>query len=136
MGMNEGLGRPCPPGGEEETEGCGHETRQCAGFTCVWENWEDWSECDSTCGAGKRQRKRRLVAESAPSAETLYEDSAHENMKLRERSEYLEHNRVQELFISFTTGALSLVAMLGVVRAFQSGGRRSARPQVIVEAAE
>ena len=59
----------CGPGGEfsPDENACvcdldhtGPECNEEESF--VWEEWSQWSECDSGCGTGERQRKRDCVA--------------------------------------------------------------------------
>lgn len=135
--MNKGTGKPCPPKAEQETEGCGPPMRKCAGFTCAWSDWEEWGKCDAKCGKGKRERKRHLESSATDTdVQKLFEQTAKDNSRLREKTEALESNRMQELFISFAGGAFSLVVLLTLSRVFQLGRRSGARGQAVAEAAE
>lgn len=114
--MNEGAGAPCEANAGQQTRGC--DVRKCHEPTyCMWGEWEEWEGCSVTCGEGKRQRSRKLViSDEKPEPEQLYEKYAKQNAELRRRTDSVENARVQELVISFASGALSLVAFFAVAR--------------------
>lgn len=53
----------------------------------------------------------------------LFEHYVRENAELQQRSESVEGSRVQEIAISFSAGAISLVVFFGALRTFQSTAR-------------
>jgi len=92
----------------------------------------------TVCGAtGKSGRAALLHAETAsasvqrqlvishdkPQPEQLYEKYAKQNAELRRRTDGVENARVQEMAISFASGALSLVAFFSIARGFRSSPR-------------
>lgn len=116
-------GKPCPPGAARETQGCSESEIQCHNTSsCTFGVWEEWGQCDKTCGEGaERQRKRRLQVVPGNHMQQLYE----ENDELRHFTDSLENSRMQELVTAFSAGALSLVLVFAVVRASHSSMRMS-----------
>jgi hypothetical protein len=53
----------------------------------------------------------------------LFEHYVRENAELQQRTERVESSRVQEIAISFSAGAISLVVFFGALRTFQSTAR-------------
>jgi len=53
----------------------------------------------------------------------LFEHYVRENAELQQRTEHVESSRVQEIAISFSAGAISLVVFFGALRTFQSTAR-------------
>merc|ERR1712187_114579 len=51
-------GSPCHPSLAEEASGCPRLYQDVS--YCEWGNWEAWSACSAKCGAGRRNRIRRL----------------------------------------------------------------------------
>eukprot|EP00434_Breviolum_minutum_P031701 symbB.v1.2.028035.t1/scaffold2927.1/size67078/2 len=43
----------------EEVKAC--QDKACDGIDCLWGEWEDWSDCTSTCGGGIQRRNRIIV---------------------------------------------------------------------------
>lgn len=73
-----------------------------------------------TCGdGGERRRARSLMITNVDPMQALYR----ENFELREQTNNLEGNRVQELVTAFSGGALSLVLVFVVVRVSQAATR-------------
>jgi len=116
-------GLPCADGPAAETTGC--DTRAChAPSYCSWSVWAPWSSCSAKCGAGRRSRERKLTpSQEAPAMQQLFEHYVRENAELQQRSDSVEGSRVQEIAISFSAGAISLVVFFGALRTFQSTAR-------------
>jgi len=53
----------------------------------------------------------------------LFEHYVRENAELQHRTESVESSRVQEIAISFSAGAISLVLFFGALRTFQTTAR-------------
>jgi len=132
-----GLG--CPPAGMEEVGVCPHtcdfET------TCSWAAWESWGSCTTTCGTGgKRQRIRYLKASTEPIKEFIDDSTGSGSVierydALYHRTQDLEINHTQEVFLAFAAGCLCLVAVGMVLRVGRSNGD-AAQHQRIVAAAD
>jgi len=116
-------GKLCNDGPAAQTMGC--DTRLChAPSFCAWSEWEAWSTCSAECGAGRRSRERRLSpSQEAPAVQQLFEHYVRENTELQRRTESIEGSRVQEMAISFSAGAISLVVFFGALRTFQATAR-------------
>jgi len=116
-------GLPCTDGPAAETQGC--DTRRChAPSFCSWSVWEAWSSCSSECGTGRRSRERKLTPSlEVPPMQQLFEHYVRENAELQHRTESVESSRVQEIAISFSAGAISLVLFFGALRTFQTTAR-------------
>lgn len=116
-------GLPCMDGPAAQTMGC--DTRSChAPSFCSWSVWEAWSSCSAECGVGRRSRERKLTAtQEAPPMQQLFEQYVRENAELQHRTERVESSRVQEMAISFSAGAISLVVFFGALRTFQTTAR-------------
>jgi len=137
--MNEGGGSPCEANAGQQTKGC--DVRKCHEPTyCLWGDWAEWEGCSVSCGEGKRQRSRKLViSHEKPEPEQLYEKYAKQNAELRRRTDSVENARIQEMAISFASGALSLVAFFTIARGFRSsprGATQRAAPIFADEAVE
>lgn len=130
--MNKNGGLPCPEGAEQETEGC---ATNCESYHCFWAAWEDWGDCSSTCGSGKRQRQRQLeLSDATPEAQRLFDDSAKTNANLIQKTQSMENNRAQELVVSFAIGAFSLAVLFSCVRMFS--GARTLNSQHVLRGVE
>merc|ERR1711957_279633 len=107
-------GDSCPPGAGRETVGCDKDDIKCRQPTfCHWGTWEDWGACSKTCGeGGERRRARSLEITAKDPLQRLY----HENLELRQQTEAVEGNRMQELVTAFSVGALSLVFVFVILR--------------------
>lgn len=116
-------GLPCSDGPAAETMGC--DTRLCHQPSfCSWSDWEAWSSCSAKCGAGRRSRERKLTpTQEAPAIQQLFEHYVRENAELQQRTDSVQGSRVQEMAISFSAGAVSLVVFFGALRTFQTGAR-------------
>lgn len=60
-----GLGHQCS-GDTEQVEPCGASV--CDGMgpvDCLWDPWQDWDGCSTSCGLGQQRRQRRVAREAA-----------------------------------------------------------------------
>jgi len=121
--MAENGGDVCKPGAGRETVGC--DEIMCHNQTwCAWGVWEEWGDCSKTCGeGGERRRARSLQLTTADPVQALYR----ENLELRQQTDAVESNRMQELVTAFSVGALSLVFVFVILRVGQTA-TRAARP--------
>lgn len=110
-------------GPARETKGC--DERHChQPVYCTWADWENWGACSAQCGSGRRSRTRDLSpTHIKPQIQQLYERFSEQNDGLRHRTTMLEQNRMQEMVLSFSIGALSLVVVLGVMRLSHGSSR-------------
>jgi hypothetical protein len=82
-------------------------------------NWEPWASCDSTCGKGRRKRRRTLDMKAGgdlPESthmlmglSQLYEENRTE--PARRKVQQLEQGRSQELLVAFAGGWACLAAL-------------------------
>lgn len=121
-------GKACVNVSSEETDGC--DSRNCHKFYCSWQDWGGWSQCTNVCGAGSRSRTRTLNASSQkPQIQKLYDQFTEDNLEMESRAKNLESGRIQEMIVSFSAGALCLLVVLALSRAFQSTRASSGQRQ-------
>jgi len=110
-------GLNCNDADSQEATSC---PRQCdTASYCVWTMWEDWQRCSVNCGnGGKRTRRRYLeVTSDATQADnelTPAEELLKKYSALYVKTQELQESHLQDLFVAFGAGSLSLLALLGL----------------------
>jgi len=108
-------GANCEQLAHEDTTSC---PRKChTKLYCSWTAWKEWSSCTSTCGEGKRSRRRYLSlsdTKSDPPAPLTIERYT----ELFQRAEQARGGHINDLLIAFFCGCFSFVVALGSIRAF------------------
>jgi len=105
-------GRPCKLGAAEETGDCPRKCHE--RIYCVWDPWQSWTKCSSTCGTGgNRHRQRQLVVKGEDEVRALgllYEDS----QPVASLPSLLSQGMRFEVVAAFAAGILGAMAFLHV----------------------
>jgi len=119
-------GKACPE--EQDMEEVGECDRKCHDKVfCTWQNWQNWGECSSKCGEGRRTRRRYLEANSVFDAMNKTPVNIDEMMEeystLVTRTRSMQSGYVQDLVLSFSCGGFSILMGLGIWRQVASRAR-------------
>lgn len=104
-------GKDCELGATEETADCPRECH--TKRYCSWNDWTDWGLCTSTCGHGKRSRRRYLRWNEANSTPPV----AKADRKYATLYEGRKASKNQQFLSAFTCGCLSFVVGFAILRA-------------------
>eukprot|EP00929_Paragymnodinium_shiwhaense_P087745 TRINITY_DN4788_c0_g1_i2.p1 TRINITY_DN4788_c0_g1~~TRINITY_DN4788_c0_g1_i2.p1 ORF type:complete len:1557 (-),score=362.68 TRINITY_DN4788_c0_g1_i2:90-4760(-) len=109
-------GKQCKEEHLEEVKSCEWKPVQ---VYCTWAAWSNWGDCSSKCGAGRRVRKRSIVATTKKAPEPLHTDEIMKRFEaLQLHTASLEQGRLPELAMAFAAGMLTLGVAFGAWRAF------------------
>lgn len=110
-------GENCESLDTEEVAQCPRKCHE--SLFCVWERWQDWGDCSTTCGSGGKRKRRRylhLTRDAKNGELPSMEEFIEKSELFQKRTLDLESRHLQELMLSFIGGCVSLMIMLAGIR--------------------
>jgi len=118
-------GQACVPGDEAQIEPCERAGYGGSASFCVWGDWEQWSQCDKSCGCGRKERQRSLhTAHGTPEVVAKFAASQGIPSNRSPGSLAADKPDFQAVGVAFFAGCFSILGVLLYVTCRRQGGRR------------